>query len=263
MNDQLKADIAQYLYQAERQGQDVDKATSHFDTDISLEEAYEIQDLLLNLMKEDGRSIFAPKLGLTSPGKMEQMNVDSPIYGYLFDSMLEENESKIDTNRFIHPKIEPEIAIVLKEAIEPHEAIEDIESLAKKIDYVLSAVEIIDSRYIDFNFTLGDVIADNASSQGAVFSDQKVPYGAIDLKAEKAVMKINGQVKAEGTGENVYHHPLNALLFLVKAYQERGKSLPPAVPIMTGGMTQAVEVKPGDQVEVTYDKLGRIAFEIQ
>src|SRR5699024_10005777 len=118
--------------------------------------------------------IIGPKMGITSEAKMKQMNVDDPIYGYVFECMVVEEGDSISVSDYIHPKVEPEIGFILKEDLEgPEVTALDVLPAA---EYACPALEIIDSRYENFNFTLPDVIADNTSAAGAIFgTDLKRP----------------------------------------------------------------------------------------
>jgi 2-oxo-3-hexenedioate decarboxylase len=256
MDKQRVLDIAQYLYEAEIKQNEIEKITITKAPRLTVAEAYQIQDQLTDLKLKDGHTVFAPKLGLTSRAKMKQMKVDDPIYGYVFDYMVVENEGTFSINDYIHARVEPEIAVVMKNELKgPGITIEDVK---ENIAYVVSSLEILDSRYIDYDFTHPDVIADNTSARGAVYDNTKVRLNEIDLINEEAVLKVNGEVKAKGTGAAVLGNPLETIVFLANELGEKGKAVPVGVPIMTGGMTSAVPVKAEDLIEVDYSTLGKI-----
>ena len=259
MNEQKLKEIAKYLYESEMNLTEIEKITITKAPRLTADEAYQIQDYMTQMKLEDGYEIFAPKLGLTSIPKMKQMNVDDPIYGYVFDYMVVENNGNFSVSDYIHARVEPEIAFVLKEELTgPGVTIEDVK---EKIDYVVSSVEILDSRYVDYKFTHPDVIADNTSARGAVYSTEKVQLDDIDLLNEKAILKINGEVKAEGIGSAVLGNPLKTMVFLANELGSKGKPVPKGVPIMTGGMSNAVAVKANDLIEVEYTNLGTIKIQ--
>lgn len=251
-------ELAKYLYDAERQLTEIEKITLSKAPDLTAEEAYQIQNRMTQLKLADGHKIYAPKLGLTSPAKMKQMNVEDPIYGYVFDYMLVENGGQFSINDYMHARVEPEISIVLKEELKgPGVILEDVES---KVDYVVSSVEILDSRYIGYGFTHPDVIADNTSASGAIYSKDKILLNEIDLINEKAQLFINDELKAEGKGSAVLGNPLATIVFLANEMAKKGEAVPAGVPIMTGGMSSAVEVNEGDFIKVVYSTLGEIEF---
>lgn len=258
MHKQSLEDIARYLYDAEMNGTEIEKLTITKAPTLTAKEAYSIQDHLTEMKLADGHRIYAPKLGLTSPAKMKQMNVTDPIYGYVFDYMLVENNGRFSVSDYIHARVEPEIAIVLKEELKgPGVTMDDV---LAQVDYVVSTVEILDSRYRDYGFTHPDVIADNTSARGAVYSEERVNLSEIDLKNEKAILRINGEIKAEGLGSAVLGHPLETIVFLANEMGNKGQSVPAGVPIMTGGMTSAVPVVKNDLIEVEYTTLGNITI---
>lgn len=260
MDDKQILDTAEYIYHAQKNLVEIPKLTAERLPDFTIEDAYKVQAELIKLYEQDGHKVLAPKMGLTSKAKWEQMNVDSPIVGYIFEDTIETGNT-VKVSDYIHPKVEPEIGIVLKQDLKgPGVTIEDV---LANVDYVFSCVEVIDSRYQNFDFTLTDVIADNTSAAGAVFSDEKVSVDQLDLAKETAVLKVNGEVKAEGDGTAVLGHPAEAIVALAEHLAESGQTVKAGEPIMTGGMTSAALIQPGDVVEVEYSTLGKITIKVE
>lgn len=256
MNKQQIEELARYLYDAEMNLTEIEKITIEKAPNLTAEEAYQIQNRMTEMKLADGHKIFAPKLGLTSPAKMKQMNVKDPIYGFVFDYMLVENNGTFSVDDYIHARIEPEISIILKNELQgPGITIDAVE---KNVDYVISSVEILDSRYQNYGFTHPDVIADNTSARGAVYSQTNVKLGEIDLMNEQATLKINGEIRAQGQGSAVLGNPLETIVFLANEMGKKGQAVPAGVPIMTGGMTSAVPVEADDLIEVHFTTLGTI-----
>lgn len=112
MNTAALKDTARLLYLAETEKREVERITKDY-PELTVEEAYAIQEELIQLKLWDGNSIIGPKMGLTSRAKMKQMNVEEPIYGYIFEDMIVPNGGSIRMNELIHPKVEAEIAFVL------------------------------------------------------------------------------------------------------------------------------------------------------
>jgi len=260
MEEAKKQEIAQFLYQTEHDRVAIDNVSEIFNVQFTESEAYDIQDRVVALKKETDGQPAAYKIGLTSPAKIKQLNVDQPVYGILFDYMISYNEESLSLQRFIHPRVEPEIAIVLKEDIYQEDVTFD--EVMAKIDYVYSSVEIVDSRYHGFRFSLEDVVADNTSCQGAIYSTEHFAIDDVDILNEHAEVYINDEKIDEGYGKDVAHHPANAVVFLANALYKRGEKLPAGVPIMTGGMTKANPIKVGDRVRMTFTNLTSIAFEV-
>ncbi len=260
MNNNEIRKLAQYLYNGEKNRQKVVKLTDEKAPGLTIDEAYIVQKDLIKLREKEGHKIFAPKMGLTSRAKWEQMGVDSPIVGYIFEDMIEKDDT-VDFSKYIHPKLEPEIAIVLKNEMSGCEL--TIEDVLQNIDYILSCAEIIDSRYLDFDFTLPDVIADNTSAKGAIFGTKKISIENIEMELEKVVVKQNNNVVAEGQGSAVLGHPAEAIIELAKFLSKDGKNVPSGVPIMTGGLTSALLINPGDEIEISYSNLGTLKIDVK
>ncbi|MBG9981906.1 4-oxalocrotonate decarboxylase [Aerococcaceae bacterium DSM 111020] len=227
---------------------------------LKVEEAYAIQAELLRLREADGHAIIAPKMGLTSKAKWTQMGVDSPVVGYLFDDMIERDQS-IEFDRYIHPKIEPEIGIVLKNEIGGPDL--TISEVKDNIDYIFSAVEVIDSRYQNFDFTFIDVIIDNTSAKGAILGTKQYDVGSVDLITEQVEILINGEQVAEGKGEAVLGNPIQVIVELAKHLDQSNQMIQPGQPILTGGMTAAVMIEKGDTIQVNYSNLEDLTIEVK
>src|SRR5699024_7154767 len=151
----------------EKENREIIKITTELYPELSISEAYVVQEELTRQKQEEGLTIVGPKMGITSEAKMKQMDVDDPIYGYVFDNMVVSEGGSISIADYIHPKVEPEIGFILKRDLEgPNVTVLDV---LRATDYVFPSIEIIDSRYENFNFTLPDVIADNTSAAGAIF----------------------------------------------------------------------------------------------
>ncbi len=253
-------DIAEYVYQAEKNNTEIVKVTKEMAPELSAEEAYAIQHELLQLRQRDGHTIIAPKMGLTSKAKWDQMGVDSPVVGYLFDDMIE-RDNTIPFDRYIHPKIEPEIGIVLKNEIGGPDL--TVDEVAANIDYVFSAVEVIDSRYLNFDFTYIDVIIDNTSAKGAILGTEQFAIEQVDLIAETVEILVNGEKVVEGAGEAVLGNPLQAIVALANHLHQSGQKIQPGQPILTGGMTSAVMIQQGDTIEVKYATLEDLVIAVK
>lgn len=252
--------IAKFLLDAELEKKEVIKITANKVPDLTVEEAYSIQRELVNMKLAQGLSIVGPKMGLTSRAKMKQMNVEEPIYGYIFDNMVVQEGSTISLTDFIHPKVEAEIAFVLGKDIEGP-GISGAHVLAAT-EYVLPALEIIDSRYENFQFTLPDVVADNASSSRVVFGNQLRRPGGLELDLTGATLSINGEIKELGSGGAVLGHPANSVAMLANMLHRKGGKLKAGQIILTGGITEAVLLNKGDDVVAKFDQLGQVSLSI-
>ena len=186
--------------------------------------------------------------------------LDEPIYGYVFDYMLIENGGQVPLHEQIHPKVEAEIAFVIGEDIEGP-GVTGAQVLAKT-QYVLPALEIIDSRYENFNFTLPDVIADNASTSRVVFGTSLKKPEQFELDLVGVTLSINGEIKDLGAGAAVVGHPANSVAMLANMLARRGEKVRKGDVILTGGITGAVMLKYGDVVSGKFEGLGEVSFTV-
>ncbi|MBD7938671.1 MULTISPECIES: 2-keto-4-pentenoate hydratase [Cytobacillus] len=252
--------LADYVHQAEKEKREITKITSNLYPSLTIDEAYLIQEQLILDKKNEGLRIIGPKMGITSKAKMKQMNVDNPIYGFVFDRMVIEEDEQISMADYIHPKIEPEIGFILKKDLYGDDI--TVEEVLNATKYVFPAVEVIDSRYENFNFTLPDVIADNTSAAGAIFGYKMSDPNSLALDVLGASIKINGEVKAFGTGAAVLGHPAESIARLAQMLFKKGKAVKANEPILTGGMTEAIMLHAGDLVEVDFGQLGHLSFSV-
>ncbi|PKG23344.1 2-keto-4-pentenoate hydratase [Niallia nealsonii] len=253
--------LAEYLIKAEKQKQAV-FCISKQHADFTLSMGYKVQKELVKLKIESGHKVTAYKMGITSQAKMKQMNINVPIYGYIFDYMNAQDKDQIVMEDFIHPKVEAEIAFILGEDIEGPGLTG--EQVLEKTQWVLPALEIIDSRYENFRFQLPDVIADNTSASRVIWGNQLFhPYDfAFDLIGVS--MTINGELRASGKSSAVLGNPANSVAMLANMlYEEEKGKIKKGSVILTGGITEAVLLKKGDHVITAYEGMGDVSFHVQ
>ncbi|CAG9614936.1 2-hydroxyhexa-2,4-dienoate hydratase [Bacillus rhizoplanae] len=250
---------AEFLHRAEMEKHEVVRITADY-PNLTVEEAYKVQQELVAIKLEQGHRIIGPKMGLTSQAKMKQMGVEEPIYGYIFDYMNISEGGTIKMQDLIHPKVEAEIAFVLGGDIEGP-GITGAQVLAAT-EYVVPALEIIDSRYENFRFTLPDVIADNASSSRVVFGNCLTKPERLELDLVGVTLSINGEIKDFGAGAAVVGHPANSVAMLANMLARKGEKLKAGDVILTGGVTGAVMLAVGDTVSAKLDGLGEVSFKV-
>ncbi|WP_454751825.1 2-oxo-3-hexenedioate decarboxylase [Cupriavidus necator] len=251
------ASLAELLENAELQREAVPTITDDH-PDMDWDDAYAIQDAIRARKEGRGTRIAGLKMGLTSFAKMRQMGVSEPVYGFLTDYGACMDGAAIDTGTLIHPKIEAEIAFVLKAPLKgPGCHIGDVLAAT---DFVVPAVEVIDSRYENFRFDLKSVIADNTSSARFVVGGSHRSAQGLDLKNLGVVLEKNGEVVATAAGAAVLGHPANSVAMLANMLGARGRELPAGTFIMTGGVTEAIAVAAGDNITVRYQHLGTVSM---
>jgi 2-oxo-3-hexenedioate decarboxylase len=249
--------LAKHCEDAELNAQEITKITDDY-PEMTYEDAYDIQWTARAAKEARGHKIVGMKMGLTSQAKMKQMGVPNPCYGYLADYFAYGDGAEIKIDELIHPKVEAEIAFVLKDDLEgPGCHIGDVLAAT---DFVMPAVEVIDSRYKDFKFDLKSVIADNSSSSRYVTGGRSRKVEDLDLKTLGVVMEINGEVVQLGAGAAVLGHPATAIAMLANMLGERGEKLKAGEYILSGAITAAVAVNKGDNVTVKFQDLGTLSF---
>ncbi|TAM26508.1 MAG: 2-oxo-3-hexenedioate decarboxylase [Rhodanobacter sp.] len=249
--------LAAYLEDAELNARAVAKITDAHPA-LDWDDAYAIQHAIRARKEARGQRVAGLKAGLTSRAKMKQMGVDTPVFGLLFDYMSVANGGEIDASKLIHPKVEAEIAFVLKQPLRGPGC--HAGAVLAATDFVVPAVEIIDSRYENFRFDLTSVIADNTSSSRFVVGDVARGVEGLDLRTLGLVMEKNGEIVAMAAGAAVLGHPAVAVAALANHLASRGEELPAGTFIMSGGATEAIAVAAGDAIHVRFQDLGSVSM---
>lgn len=249
--------LAEHLENAELKVHDVTKITDEH-PDMDWDDAYAIQDEIRRRKEARGNKTVGLKCGLTSFAKMKQMGVETPVFGFVSDYMARPDGGDIKLAELIHPKVEAEICVVTKAPLKGPGC--HLGAVMAAVDFVLPAVEVIDSRYRDFKFDLKSVIADNTSSSRFVIGGRSRDLGDLDLRTLGVVLEINGEIKSMAAGAAVMNHPLAAVAAMANHLGARGQEIPAGSFIMTGGVTEAFAVKAGDSVAVRFQDLGTVSM---
>lgn len=206
---------------------------------FTLAQAYAIQRASIQRRIGRGERLKGVKLGFTSRAKMAQMGVDSLIWGLLTDAMLEEDGGDVDLGRYIHPRVEPEVCFLTRRTIDaPLTALEAVHYL----EAVAPAMEIIDSRYRDFKFSLEDVVADNCSSAGLVVGAWSRRFDSLANAGVR--LQFDGRDAQVGSTAAILGHPLRAVVQASRLMHEASLPLPAGSLIMAGAATAAEALRP-------------------
>jgi 2-oxo-3-hexenedioate decarboxylase len=225
---------------------------------FSLAEAYQIQHNLIQLRLDSGENITGYKLGFTSKAKMQQMGVHDLIWGVLTDKMNIKSDSKIDLNQYIHPRAEPEIAFRIAKEIN-HQI--TLEELPDYIDKMAVAIEVIDSRYKDFKFSLEDVVADNCSSIGYCIGEWKDLKD--DISSLNIQLKFNDDVVQEGQSKAILENPYLSVIELSRLAKEAGLTLKKGQVILAGAATAAEWILPQTKISAVLEDFGKVRFGVK
>jgi len=226
-------------------------------TATDVDAAYAVQQRNVEWAMAAGRRISGHKLGLTAEVVQQQLGVDQPDYGVLFADMCLADGAPIDSSRLLQPRVEAEVAVVLDRDLDKGEhTVADVISAAA---YVLPALEIVDSRIRDWDITIVDTVADNASCGLYVVGTRPVSLRAVDLREIQMRMTIDGEVAATGTGADCMGNPLNAAVWLADVMCERGTPLRAGECLMTGSLGPMKPVGPGADVFADLGALGTVS----
>jgi 2-oxo-3-hexenedioate decarboxylase len=228
------------------------------EVELSPAEAYAVQAAIIARRLGRGEKRNGMKMGLTSRAKALQMGVEDVIWGRITDAMVVEEGASISMSKFVHPRVEPEVAFLLKYPLPVGATALDAQNA---IAAVAPAIEIIDSRYKDFKFSLGDVIADNTSASGLVIG----PWNtcAEDISNLGVAMSLNGSVRQVGTTAAILGHPIRSLISAAELSGRAGEPLEEGWIVMAGGATAAEALNVGDHVVVEVQGLGQASFKIE
>lgn len=225
---------------------------------LDLDAAYEAQDIALRIRIARGEVVTGVKLGVTSKAKQKQVGVDSPSTAWLTDRMILPIGEPVPLDRLIHARAEPEIAFVMGRRLEGP-GVSAATALAA-VDHVVGAIEIIDSRFSGYKFSMMDAVADNNSSGRYVTGPISRRAEDLDLALEACLLEVDGEVVDSATGAAVHGHPAEALAFAANTLAERGLAIEAGWVVLTGGMTDAVPVHPGARIAAHFTNLGTITL---
>jgi 2-oxo-3-hexenedioate decarboxylase len=224
---------------------------------LGVEEAYAIQALSLERRFARGERLIGVKMGLTSRAKMIQVGVDEVIWGRLTDAMRLEEGGSLSKKNYVHPRIEPELAFLLKRdlsgVVTAAEALSAVEAIAP-------AMEVIDSRYENFKFALPDVIADNSSSSGFVIGNWGRPDQ--DFSNLGIVMEVDGRPVQIGSTAAILGHPVRSLVSAAKVTASIG-GLKAGWIVMAGGATAAHSLSVGQNVRTVMQNVGSVSIRVE
>ena len=256
LDDKTLDALAEHLHACQREARDTPKITDEHPS-MDFDDAYAIQDRILAAKLKAGARVAGYKAGLTSFAKMRQMGVTDPVFGFLVDEYVVSEGATVNVSELIHPKVEPEIAFVLKHALKGPGC--HIGAVLAATEFVMPGIEVIDSRYRDFKFDIKSVVADNTSASRFVVGGRAVDARSVDLRTTGIVLEKNGQAVALGAGAAVLGHPTAAVAMLVNHLGRRGQSLPAGSLVLSGGITEAVAVQAGDNVTLRVQGMGSVS----
>ncbi|RZA15880.1 MAG: 2-oxo-hepta-3-ene-1,7-dioic acid hydratase [Lysobacteraceae bacterium] len=262
LNPQQIASLAAELQQAETTRTQVEHFSKRF-PQMTLEDGYAVSRAWVQLKLNAGRTVLGHKIGLTSRAMQISSSIDEPDYGTLLDDMLLA-PGEIAFDRFIAPRVEVELAFVLKRTLEGDRI--TVEDVLAATDYVTPAIEIIDARIEQFDRhtkaprRVQDTISDNAANAGIVIGGRRVKPDEVDLPWCGAILRQNGMVEETGLAAGVQGHPAIGVAWLAMKLAPWGERLEAGEVVLAGSFTRPVATKRGDVFDADYGTLGRFEF---
>lgn len=249
--------VAQELLVAEKTKKAIAPLTETY-PNITSEDAYRIQLAQVASKKEAGAVIKGLKIGLTSKVMQDMLNVHTPDYGFILDTMIFDEQQDIPVHQFLQPRVEFEIAFVFnKELSGPNVTVQDVIDATA---YVVPAVEVIDSRISDWKIKFEDTVADNGSSAGAILGEKRTLLSDIkDITNVQMVVTKNGEFLDEATSAAVLGNPLNAVEWLANEISKFGVKIEAGMFALSGALSKAVPFQEGDHFEADFGELGKVS----
>jgi 2-oxopent-4-enoate hydratase len=251
-------DIADELATAERQRVPVEPLTGRIEG-FDLASAYAVQSIVMGRRLSAGARLVGHKVGLTNVAMQQQLGVDEPDFGRFVDDMEVPADGVVALSDLIAPRVEPEIAFVLaRDLAGPGVTAGDVLAAT---DSVAPALEIIDSRIVDWRIKLADTVADNASSSRFVVGPRR-PVSGVDLVALEGVLTRDGEIVGSGRGEAVIGDPAAAVAWLVNTLAAYGESLSAGEVVLPGALCASVPLASGRVFAASMGDLGAVTVEV-
>ena len=237
------------------------KPPTTFHPDMTIDDAYHIQDKWMEIKKARGRKVVGHKVGLTSKVMQAAMSIDEPDFGILLDDMVFEHGATIKVDQFLDPRIEVEIAFVLNRDLT--EADSTVAHIIEASERIVPALELIAARSFrldpetGYKRTVKDTISDNAANAGIILGNTSIPK-TVALEWAGAVIRRNNTIEESGIAGAVLNHPSNGVLWLVQKYASIGRQLKAGQIILAGSFTRPVIVSAGDKIVADFNQFGTV-----
>jgi 2-keto-4-pentenoate hydratase len=256
LTDEQRARAAQALWDAAEKREPIGPLTAEY-PDMDVVDAYEIQLINIRRRLAEGRLIRGHKVGLSSKAMQEMMGVDEPDYGHLLDDMFVFEDGVVDTSMLCYPRAEVEVGFILGDSLRAPGC--NVADVLRATAYAVPAIEIIDSRILDWRIALCDTIADNASPCAVVLGARATRIDQVDLRTIGATLRRNGDIVATGSAAAVLGNPVTAVAWLANKVHRFGVKLEAGHVVLPGSCTRAFDVAAGDNLRADFDTLGAVS----
>jgi 2-oxo-hept-3-ene-1,7-dioate hydratase len=255
---------AEALFQAEATGRQIG-LVSRAHPGMTLDDAYAVQDALVARKLAAGRRTIGWKIGLTSRAMQDALKIETPDSGVLFDDMLFADGATVPAGRFIQPRIEAEIAFIMKAPLAGAEVTRD--AVLEATEFVAPALEILDTRILRADPETGavrvitDTVSDNAANAGIVLGAQRHDPRAVDLRWAGAIVKRDGVVEETGLGAGVLDDPVSGIVWLVRRLARYGRALSAGEVVLSGSFVRPIEAPHGSRFEADFGVFGSVSIQ--
>ena len=252
--------ITEDIWHAEQTGEWTEAPSNRF-PGITVDDGYAIGTAVRDLKIAAGRSVKGHKIGLTSKAMRDMTGATEPDYGYIYDDWFVLEGEAIQRSRLNHPMIEVELAFVMKEEIKGPSV--NVADVIRATDFVLPALEIVDSRYKDHGPNmLVDSIADTAWCGGVVLGGNPVRLNDIDIRRMGASLSVNAEIIETGAAVAVMSNPISAVAWLANTLHKFGTSMQPGDVILSGSFVRAVAFDANQSLVALFDELGEVTLKV-
>ncbi len=261
MTPEDHAQAAQDLLGAEVSGEQIGLLTKRH-PEMGMDDAYGVQNAIYRAKLAQGRKVVGWKIGLTSKAMQYALNIDIPDSGILFDDMVFDHGASVPNGKFIQPRIEAEIAFVMRSAIGGADVTRD--DVLAATDYVAPSIEILDTRIVRVDDETGktrsvfDTISDNAANAGVVLGAERHAADAFDLRWVGAITSRNGAVEETGLGAGVLNDPVESVVWLARRMAQYAQSIEPGQIILSGSFIRPIECPSGTQIHADFGMFGSV-----
>jgi len=261
MTPEEHARAATDLLRAEEIGQQIGLLSLRH-SDMAMDDAYAVQNAIYHQKLAQGRKVIGWKIGLTSKAMQHALNIDIPDSGILFDDMAFDHGETVAAGRFIQPRIEAEIAFVMKHALGGGDV--STADVRAATEYVTPSIEILDTRILRTDPETGktrtvlDTISDNAANAGVVLGAERHALGDHDLRWVGAIVLRNGEVEETGLGAGVLNDPVASVVWLARRMAQYGQRIEPGQVILSGSFIRPIECPPGAEIHADFGTFGSV-----
>ncbi len=254
------AQLANNLFDAEFERRSIEPLTDSC-PDLTLEDAYKIQQLNIERRLAGGEKVIGHKIGLTGKPMQEKFGVNEPDYGHLLDSMYQDESDPLDLGRLIDPQVEVEPGFVLgKDLAGPGLTIDDV---IEATEYIVTCFEVIDSRITNWRIKLPDTVADNGSSSRFALGARKTSPDALALDNLETVLEVDGTIVESGNTSAILGHPANGIVWLGNKLADFGIVLEAGHVVLPGTCLRSFRIAGHRQTRGRIAGLGNVTLDIE